>query len=71
MHCVNTSENHKIKFVVTGKAKETWLFKETVANGILFIITAREGHKWIKTLLKISFTDLASSEPFLGEKKTL
>jgi hypothetical protein len=45
MCCANASENHKIKSVVIGMAKEPYLFKETEANGILFIITARKGHE--------------------------
>jgi desulfoferrodoxin (superoxide reductase-like protein) len=34
MCCGNSSKNHKLKFVVNGKAKKTLLFKGTESNCI-------------------------------------
>jgi hypothetical protein len=49
--CVNTSEHHEIKVVVTGKAKNYDCLNALKQKVCLFITTSREEHEWVSKKL--------------------
>jgi hypothetical protein len=58
MCCGNASTNHKLKIVVTGKAKNHDHSRVPKQTAFVSIITTRKKHRWIGRFSKLGSTSI-------------